>query len=118
MQKPLLAFPMFIAAGLGSLLFLHCATGQDAPDRFTRLEQVPAPKIIASAEAYPGGNHDVGNIIDGKPRTEYSSNGKGTDTFIEFDLGAPTRVAAFRHIDRNDPATIASSENSTIAART
>ena len=110
MQKPLLAFPMFIAAGLGSLLFLDCATGQDAPDRFTRLEQVPAPKIIASAEAYPGGNHDVGNIIDGKPRTEYSSNGKGTDTFIEFDLGAPTRVAAFRHIDRNDPATIASSE--------
>ena len=101
---------MIIAAGLLSLLVLDCATGQGVPSAFTRLEQVPAPKIVASAEAYPGGNHNVGNIIDGKPKTEYSSNGKGTDTFIEFDLGAPTRVAAFRHVDRNDPATIASSE--------
>ena len=50
------------------------------------------------------------NIIDGKAQTEYSSNAKGTDTFIEFDFGAPASVAAFRHVDRNDPATIASSE--------
>ena len=47
---------------------------------------------------------------DGNAQTEYSSNSKGTDTFIEFDFGAPTSVAAFRHIDRNDPATIAASE--------
>ncbi len=80
------------------------------PEGFTRLEQLPAPKIIASTEAYPGGHHDVGNITDGKPRTEYSSNAKGTNTFIEFDFGAPTSVAAFRHVDRNDSATIAASE--------
>ena len=48
--------------------------------------------------------------LDGKTQTEYSSNAKGTNTFIEFDFGAPTSVAAFRHVDRNDPATIASSE--------
>ncbi len=101
---------MLIAASVGSLLVVDCATGQGVPNRFTRLEQVPAPKIVASTAAYPGGSYNVGNIIDGQPKTEYSSDSKGTDTFIEFDLGAPTPVAAFRHVDRNDPATIASSE--------
>ena len=77
---------------------------------FTRLEQLPAPKIIVSAEAYPGGRHEASNLIDGNPRTEYASNNQGTNTFVEFDFGAPTRVAAFRHVDRNDPATVAASE--------
>jgi hypothetical protein len=77
---------------------------------FTRLEQLPAPRIVASAEAYPGGRHEAANLIDGNLRTEYSSNGKGTNTFIEFDFGAPTQFTAFRHVDRNDPATITSSE--------
>ena len=77
---------------------------------FTRLEALPAPKILASAEAYPGGRHEPGNLVDGDPKTEYSSNGKGTNTFVEFDFGAPARIAAFRHQDRNDPATVAGSE--------
>ncbi|HEY5481741.1 MAG TPA: discoidin domain-containing protein, partial [Verrucomicrobiae bacterium] len=110
MQKPLLTFPILIAAGLISLCGPDCAGELGLPNGFTRLKQLPAPKIVASTEAYPGGNHNVGNIIDGKAQTEYSSNSKGTNTFIEFDLGAPTSVAAFRHVDRNDPATIASSE--------
>jgi hypothetical protein len=110
MQKPLLTFPILIAAGLISLCGPDCAGEPGLPNGFTRLKQLPAPKIVASTEAYPGGNHNVGNIIDGKVQTEYSSNSKGTNTFIEFDLGAPTSVAAFRHVDRNDPATIASSE--------
>ncbi len=110
MQKPLLNLPILFAAGLPALLSLACAAEPGFPAHFTRLEQLPAPKIVASAEAYPGGHFDVGNIIDGKPRTEYSSNAKGTDTFIEFDFGAPTSVAAFRHVDRNDPATIAASQ--------
>ena len=101
---------MLIATSVVSLLVLESATGQGVPDRFTRLEQVPALKIVASTAAYPGGSYNVGNIIDGNPKTEYSSDSRGTDTFIEFDLGAPTPVAAFRHVDRNDPATIASSE--------
>ena len=110
MQQPLLGLPIFVATGLVALCGLDCAGGPGLPNGFTRLEQVPAPKIVASAEAFPSGTYDVGNITDGKPHTEYSSNGKGTNTFIEFDLGAPTRVAAFRHVDRNDQATIASSE--------
>ena len=110
MQKPLLGLPILIAAGLLSLCGSDCAAEPGLPTGYTRLEPLRAPKIVTSAEAYPGGNHDVTNILDGKPQTEYSSNGKGTNTFIEFDFGAPVNVAAFRHVDRNDPATIMSSE--------
>lgn len=83
---------------------------QSPPSTYTRLEQLPAPKIVNSAEAYPGDGYVVGNLIDGKANTEYSSNGEGTNTFIEFDLGGGKSVLAFRHVDRNDPATVAASE--------
>jgi hypothetical protein len=116
MQKPLLYRLMLAATGLVSLCGFDCAVAPGLPNSFTRLKQLPAPKIVASAEAYPGGNYNVGNIIDGKTQTEYSSNGKGTNTFIEFDFGAATGVAAFRHLDRNDPATIAASAGAHRAA--
>jgi hypothetical protein len=110
MQKPLPSLPILVVTGLVALRGLDCAGEAGLPNGFTRLEQLPAPKIVASAEAYPGGRYNVSNITDGKIKTEYSSNAQGTNTFIEFDFGAPTRVAAFRHVDRNDPATIAFSE--------
>ncbi|HVV72256.1 MAG TPA: hypothetical protein VHI52_12275, partial [Verrucomicrobiae bacterium] len=59
---------------------------------YTRLTPLPAPKIIASSEAYPGGRYDPSNLLDGDPATEYSSNAKGTNTFVEFDFGKPTAV--------------------------
>ncbi len=77
-----------------------------APAQFTPLVPLPAPKIIGSAEAYPGAGYRVQNIIDGKEATEYSSNGKGTETYIDFDFGRPTRIAAYRHVDRADAATV------------
>ena len=49
------------------------------------------------------------NAIDGDPRTEYSSASLGTATFVEFDFGRSVRLAGFRHLDRNDPATVAAS---------
>ena len=52
----------------------------------------------------------MGNILDGIAATEYSSDNKGTNTFIEFDFGTPTTLAGFRHVDRNDRATVAASE--------
>jgi len=110
MKTPSLSFPLLLAAGLAYLPGSPCAAQPGRPDHFTRLDPLPTPKIVASAEAYPGGHHNVRNIADGKVQTEYSSNAKGTNTFIEFDFGAPAIVAAFRHTDRNDPATIASSE--------
>jgi hypothetical protein len=98
---------------IGSLALFHlpCAARQaGAPASFTRLESLPAPKITASAEPYPGRRHEARNLTDGEPRTEYASNGKGTNTFVEFDFRAPTQVAAFRHLERNDPAIVAESE--------
>jgi hypothetical protein len=65
---------------------------------------------VASAEEYPGGSHRAEHLLDGREATEFSSNAKGTQTFIEFDFGAPVEIAAVRHQDRNDPATIAASE--------
>src|SRR5262249_49927420 len=80
------------------------------PANFTQLEPLPPPPILSTPEAYPGGNYAPGNLLDGNLRSEYSSNGKGTNTFLEFDFGAATIIAAFRHVDRNDPATVAASE--------
>ena len=50
--------------------------------QFTPLSPVPAPRIINSAEAFPGGGFPVAHLLDGLPNTEYSSNGKGTNTFV------------------------------------
>lgn len=77
---------------------------------FTPLTPVPTPRLVASSPAYPGGAFEAAHILDGVPKTEYSSNARGTETFLELEFAAPTRVGAFRHVDRNDPATIAASE--------
>ena len=77
---------------------------------YVRLSPLPAPRIVAAAEEYPGGNHKAAHLLDGDVRTEYSSNAKGTDTFVEFDFGRPVRIGGFGRSDRNDPATIAESE--------
>ncbi|HVU34301.1 MAG TPA: hypothetical protein VHE61_12760, partial [Opitutaceae bacterium] len=57
----------------------------------------------------PSGISPVRNLVDGDPRTEYASAGKGLQTFVEFDFGAPTAIAGFRHQDRKN-GTIAGSE--------
>ena len=77
-----------------------------AAERFTPLSLVPSVRIIDSSEAFPGGRYEVTNMIDGWGHSEYSSSGKGTETFISFDLGKETLVAGFHHIDRRDPATV------------
>ncbi|MGC8743855.1 MAG: discoidin domain-containing protein [Verrucomicrobiia bacterium] len=76
---------------------------------YQRLAKIKYVNIVTNAIAYPG-KYNVERIIDGDTRTEYSSRGDGTNTFIEFDFGKPFKIAAFKHIDRNDPATVAKSE--------
>ena len=77
---------------------------------FTPLLPIPAPKIIAAAEAFSG-SYAAENIL--KPATphnqhsEYASRGMATKTFIDFDFGRKVCVAAFRHIQRRYPDTIA-----------
>jgi hypothetical protein len=86
------------------------ALAETPPDTYTRLEPISTLKIVASSEAYPGGRHEARNLIDGNLQTEYSSDNKGTSTFVEFDLGGPKSVVAFRHVERNDRATIGEAE--------
>ncbi len=93
--------------GIGSL---GTALAGAARSHFIPLVPLASPRIVASAEAYPGSVYLPQNIVDGNERTEYSSNAKGTATFFVFDFGKPTRLAAFEHVDRSDPATVATSE--------
>jgi hypothetical protein len=88
---------------------VHLVQGAAAPGVFTRLQQLPSPKIVESAAAYPG-SYGAGNLLDGDQSTEYASNGKGTNTYVEVEFKEPVRLAGFRHIERNDPATVAESE--------
>src|SRR5580765_1830768 len=80
-----------------------------SPSQYTRLLQVPPPRIVASAMPYPG-QYQAANLVDNDTQTEFSSNGKGTNTFVELEFNEPTRLMGFRHVDRNDPATVAASE--------
>ena len=77
---------------------------------FTPLTPIQTARITASSTAYPGGAFEVGNLVDRVLKTEYSSDNKGTGTFVEFEFDAPSTIGAFRHVDRNDPATIVASE--------
>lgn len=76
---------------------------------FTRLIPLPAPAITAHSKEYPGDGFRAAHLIDDQERTEFSSDGAGTNTFVEFDFGAPVVLAGFKHVDRADPATLAAS---------
>jgi hypothetical protein len=74
----------------------------------TPLIPLPAPRIVHSSTAYSE-DYAVTNLF-GQNKKEYASASAGTNTEIEFDFGGPVAIAAFRHVDRNDPATVALSE--------
>lgn len=69
------------------------------------LKRITGVRVAAQSTAYPGGRHEAANLLDEDAKTEYSSDAAGTNTFVELKF-PETEVAAFRHIDRNDPATI------------
>ena len=90
----------------------QAATGAEAAGEktFSRLTPVRTVKIVAAAEAFPGG-YDVENILK-EPlpsgnRADYASHSLGARTFIDFDLASPVSVAGFRHVQRNTPDTVA-----------
>jgi hypothetical protein len=75
---------------------------------FTPANAIPL-EIIGSAAAYSDG-YSAGRLIDGDPKTEYASENRGTNTFVEFRLPALTNIVAFRHLDRADRAVVGISE--------
>ncbi|MGE5610505.1 MAG: glycoside hydrolase family 38 C-terminal domain-containing protein [Bacillota bacterium] len=77
---------------------------------FTPLTPLPAPRVVSHSQSYPGDGYLIANLLDGRPQSEYASDGKGTDTVVEMQFAQTVCVGAFRHVDRNDPATVAASE--------
>lgn len=95
--------------GRFGLLFLAAVLPLEAAP-FTRLRPLPAPRITAATDAIVlTASNPVENLLDGDPKTEFASAGRGLDTFVEFDFGATTPIAGFRHQDRKN-GTIAGSE--------
>jgi hypothetical protein len=80
---------------------------------FTPLTPLDPPRIVASAPAFDE-NYLADNLL--KPvtaaghRSDYASRGLGARTFVDFDFGKPVRLAAFRHVQRTTPDTIAAAK--------
>lgn len=91
-------------------IFALLVTGGAAQGAFTPLTQLPAPRVVSHSDSYPGDGYVIAHLMDGRTQTEYASDGKGTNTVVEVQFTQAVRVGAFRHVDRNDPATIAASE--------
>jgi alpha-mannosidase len=87
-----------------------CCTPILSAATFTPLIELSAPKLKAFSPPFPGGSYQPEHLVDGLDNSEYSSASNGTNTFVEFEFPNPVLVAAFRHRDRNDPATVAASE--------
>ncbi len=100
-----------VMAAAGACIAAESRPGETGSPSFQRLASAPMPKIIAAAEAFPGGGYEASNLLKtanaGGHRSEYASAGKGVKTFVDFDFGQPVRLAAFRHIQRKYPDTIA-----------
>ncbi len=110
---------VFVVIGsvLGSVFFavLIGVVGAEANDGrpasgYTPLTVIRNVRVCDHSAAFPGGHHEAVNLLDGNVGTEYSSNGAGVGTFVEFDFGQPTALSGMRHVDRNDPATVAQAE--------
>jgi len=84
---------------LGAMLFicLPPVYAASAPVSYTRLLQLKAPTIVESSPSYPG-PYEASNLLDGDGQTEFASNGKGTNTFVEFEFKAPASLSGFRHV--------------------
>lgn len=78
--------------------------------RYTPLRPAPVPRIVAAAEAFSD-QYPAENLLKapGAPAQhgDYASRGLAEKTFVDFDFGAPVRLAAFRHVQRRTPDTIA-----------
>ncbi len=93
-----------------AFVVVHVSTNTARGADFTRLTQLPAPKVVASAE--PFSDHYLAENMLKPPtpsvyRSEYASRNLGVKTFVDFDFGRPVRLAAFQHIQRRTPGEIA-----------
>ncbi len=76
----------------------------------TPLAPLPAPRVVNGNSDTPGGSFALSHLLDGNLKTEYASRDEGTNTVVRMEFEKPTVISAVRHVDRNDPATVAISE--------
>ncbi len=88
----------------------RAAAEQEAEAVYTPLVKVMQVAICGCAEEYPSPVFQAANLLDESELTEYASNGKGTETYVDFDFGRSVMIAGFRHVDRKDPATVDEAE--------
>ncbi|MHC4070758.1 MAG: discoidin domain-containing protein [Planctomycetota bacterium] len=93
----------FVWTCLCLAISLVALSNSSSAAEFTPLTPTQAPQVIGCAEAFPGMGAEL--LVDGSSLA-YASNDKGTETFVDFDLGRPTRIGGFKHVDRSDPATV------------
>lgn len=98
--------PLLLLLGLAPVTAGEAATGKG----YTPLVPLSPVRVLAASPAFPGGRNEADLLLDGKPESEYATNGTGVGTFVTFDLGRTVAVRGLRHVDRNDPATVAQSE--------
>jgi len=92
------------------LLGFRAAWAAADTGRFTPLSPAPAPKIIAAAEAFSDSYRAENILAPPSPsghRADYASRGLAERTYLDFDFGGPVTLAAFRHLQRKTPDTIA-----------
>ncbi|MFC1596851.1 glycoside hydrolase family 38 C-terminal domain-containing protein [Planctomycetota bacterium] len=91
---------------------LQASSAVEPSPAFTHLAPI-YPQILAAAKAFPGGGYKAENILmvtgPGASRA-YASHQLGAKTFIDFDFGRAEAVAAFRHVQRRTPDTIAKAD--------
>ena len=103
---------LFCAAAYAAILALAAClvSAEAAAASYTRIAPVQA-KVVGAAPEFPGGGYRAENLLKpaapGGFRSEYASHGQGQRTFVDFDLGKPVPVAAFRHIQRRTIDTMA-----------
>ena len=110
MTPPQLLPARFFLPALVALAFARAGALAADTHSFTPLQPLPAPRIIAAAEAFSG-SYSADNLLQppspGRRRAEYASRGAGTRTFVDFDFGQPVSMAAFRHVQRRTSDSVA-----------
>lgn len=74
---------------------------------FNSLVPLPAQRIVSNSLhlTTASDKYNVTNLVGRNLMTEYASKDVGRNTEVEVDFEVPFRVAAFCHVDPNDPVT-------------
>lgn len=84
--------------GVMEMYFVNSPSGSSLIDSVSVIDAAPA--FNAEYAAIHAADGKIGSSAAAGPRPEYASQGQGTATFVDFDLGASMPVAGFEWFDR------------------